>query len=59
MRDLSSEPRVAWDNQSTYSNAYITETYFNGLHSVLADSNGLVASISEGANFSDPDKIDH
>ena len=58
MRDLSSEPRVAWDNQSTYSNAYITETYFNGLHSVLADSNGLIASISEGANFSDPDKIE-
>lgn len=58
MRDLSSEPRVAWDNQSTYSNAAITEVYFNSMNSILADSNGLIGSIEAGATFSDVDKIE-
>ena len=58
MRDTSSEPRIAWDNNSTYGSSFITENFFNSMYSVLADSNGLVAGILGGANFSDNDKIE-
>ena len=58
MRDTSSEPRVAWDNNSTYGSSGITESFFNSMYSVLADSNGLVAGIIAGSNFSDIDKIE-
>ena len=58
MRDTSSEPRIAWDNNSTYGNSGITESFFNSMYSVLADSNGLVAGIIGGSNFSDNDKVE-
>ena len=58
MRDTSSEPRVVWDNNSTYGSSFITEDYFNSMYSVLADSNGLVKSLDGGANFSDNDLIE-
>ena len=58
MRDTSSEPRIAWDNNSTYGSSGITESFFNSMYSVLADSNGLVAGIIGGSNFSDNDKVE-
>ena len=33
MRDTSSEPRVAWDNNSTYGSSGITESFFNSMYS--------------------------
>lgn len=56
MRDMSSEPRVAWNNASTYGNASVTESYFNSLHAVLADANAIAAQLEGGAPFSDEDK---
>jgi len=58
MRDTSSEPRIAWDNNSTYGSSNITESFFNSMYSVLADSNGLVKSLDAGTNFSDNDLIE-
>ena len=47
MRDTSSEPRVAWNNTVGYSNKKVTTSYFNGLYSLLFDSNNLIKSIDE------------
>jgi hypothetical protein len=58
MRDTSSEPRIAWDNNSTYGYSGITESYFNSMYSVLADSNNLIKAIDGGAIFSDNDMIE-
>lgn len=58
MRDTSSEPRIAWDNNSTYGSSFIIESYFNSLYSVLADSNGLIKSLEAGNPFSDDDLVE-
>ena len=58
MRDVSSEPRVAWNNNSTYGNAVITETYFNSLHSTLADANSIIIGIEGEGVFDDVDKYE-
>ncbi|MBL4904462.1 MAG: hypothetical protein JKZ00_00165 [Flavobacteriaceae bacterium] len=58
MRDTSSEPRVAWNNTSSYGNQYITNTYFNALYSVLSDSNTLALAIANGTEFENPAQIE-
>ena len=58
MRDTSSEPRGAFNNSSSYGYAYITNTYFNALYSVLSDSNTLALAIQNGTEFSDPAQIE-
>ncbi|SDK92720.1 hypothetical protein SAMN04488034_101939 [Salinimicrobium catena] len=58
MRDMSSEPRVAWNNASTYTYAVATENYFNSLHAILADANAIVAGIEGDMEFSDEDKYE-
>lgn len=58
MRDLSSEPRVAFNNSSSYSNASITNTYFNSLYSILSDSNTLAIAIEKGTEFENPAQIE-
>ncbi len=58
MRDLSSEPRIEFNNASTYGSSFITEDFFNSLNSVLADSNGITAGVLSGAPFSDVDKVE-
>lgn len=58
MRDLSSEPRVAFNNTSSYSYSYITNTYFNALYSVLSDSNTLALAIQNGTEFENPKQIE-
>tara|TARA_R110001606_G_scaffold54343_5_gene133413 strand:+ start:10821 stop:12305 length:1485 start_codon:yes stop_codon:yes gene_type:complete len=57
MRDLSSEPRVAFNNSSAYSYNNITNTYFNALYSILSDSNTLALAIKNGTKFENPDRV--
>jgi len=57
MRDTSSEPRVAWNNTSSYSNDYITNTFFNSMYASLNDGNNLATAVANGTEFDDPDKI--
>lgn len=56
MRDLSSEPRVAFNNTSSYSYQVINSAYFNALYSVLADANALTKAIKDGKAFETPDQ---
>jgi PKD repeat protein len=42
MRDLSSEPREAFDNTSTYSNAVINNDFYVSMYSVLTSSNAVL-----------------
>lgn len=58
MRDTSSEPRVAFNNSSSYGNGYISNTYFNALYSVLSDSNTLALAIKNETDFSNPAQIE-
>ena len=53
MKDLSSEPRVAMNNKSSYNYSYITNTYFNALYSVLSDANTVALAVKNGVQFSD------
>lgn len=53
MRDLSSEPRVAFNNSVSYGND-VTNAYFNALYTVLFDSNTINAAISNGTEFENP-----
>lgn len=57
MRDLSSEPRVAFNNSVSYGND-VTNTYFNALYSVLADSNTVLLAIENGTEFNDNNLIE-
>lgn len=56
MRDLSSEPRVAFNNTSSYGNN-VTRSYFNSLYSLLTDSNTIVAAVENGTEFDDPQMV--
>jgi hypothetical protein len=47
MRDTSSEPRVAWNNDPTYGSGFITTSYFNSLYNNINDINALVKKIVE------------
>ncbi|MBP6425485.1 MAG: hypothetical protein KA278_07165 [Flavobacterium sp.] len=58
MRDLSSEPRVAFNNTSSYSNQIITSKYFNSLYSVLSDSNTLALAVKNGTKFENSKQIE-
>ncbi len=58
MKDLSSEPRVAFNNSESYAYEYITSRYFNSLYSILSDANLLVKAVEENlADFENPDDI--
>ena len=59
MQDLSSEPRVAFDNTQTYGYADINITYYGGMYATLSLANdvlsktindGLVIEITEGTD---------
>ena len=56
MRDLSSEPRVALNNTSSYGNN-VTRSFFNSLYSVLSDANTIALAVSEGTKFAEPDLV--
>ena len=50
MRDLSSEPRVAFNNTSAYGNN-VTRSFFNSLYSTLSDANTIALAVAEGTEF--------
>ncbi|MEC7770387.1 MAG: RagB/SusD family nutrient uptake outer membrane protein [Bacteroidota bacterium] len=58
MRDISSEPRVAYNNTTSYPNAVIIENPFSAYYSILADANTVLAQVNEGADFSQPKLIE-
>jgi hypothetical protein len=54
MRDFGNEPRLDFDNKPSYSNAIITENYYNTLFSVLSQSNDVLAqTINNGVEMDD------
>ena len=54
MRDFGNEPRKEFDNKPSYSNAVITEDYYNTLFSVLSQSNDVLAqTINNGVTMED------
>lgn len=57
MRDTSSEPRVAWNNTTGYSNANFLATPFNAMYSVLNDANTVMSQYNNGAEFSNREMI--
>lgn len=57
MRDLSSEPRVAWNNGVAYGNGFITNDFFNAMYTNLSDSNTLAKAVESGTNFDSPNLI--
>lgn len=56
MQDMSSEPRIAWNNSSTYPHAVATEAYFNSFYAILADANSIVIGLEGETQFSDEDE---
>lgn len=42
MRDFGNEPRKDFDNKTSYSNAIITENYYNTMYSILSQSNDVL-----------------
>ncbi len=55
MRDTSSEPRVAFNNATSYSYADITEDMFNAYYSILSDANVIMAQVDAGLEFEEPE----
>lgn len=58
MLDLSSEPRVEFDNRPEYDFSHITSNIFNSLYTILADANSLLISLNEGKKFESPKKVE-
>ncbi len=54
MQDFGNEPRLEFNNRPSYSNAIITENYYNTLYSVLSQSNDVLAqTITNGVEMED------
>jgi hypothetical protein len=53
MYDLSSEPRMPFDNSESYRYAYIFEHYWEKLYAALSTSNDILRVISEGMEIGD------
>lgn len=47
MQDLSSEPRVAFNNTPSYSNMILSENYYKGMCSTLSSANDALLAISD------------
>lgn len=45
MQDMSYEPRIEWNNHSSYTEADVTEEYFNNMYSLLSQSNDVIQAI--------------
>ena len=54
MNDMSSEPRKAWDNNSTYSNAWVLEEFWYGMYNVISSCNDGLKAINAGMTIPDP-----
>jgi len=54
MRDFGNEPRLEFNNTPAYSNALITENYYNTINSILSQSNDvLTMTINNGVEMED------
>ncbi|MBT3385039.1 MAG: hypothetical protein HN778_11210 [Prolixibacteraceae bacterium] len=53
--DLSSEPRIAWNNSPAYGQHLATSRYFDKLYSLLFEANLLVEAVEKGVGFENPD----
>ncbi len=53
MLDLSSEPRVAFDNSESYTYAYIFEHFWDKMYSVINQSNNVLKLIDNGMQIGD------
>jgi starch-binding outer membrane protein, SusD/RagB family len=54
MQNFGNEPRLEFDNKPSYSNAVITENYYNTLYSILSQSNDVLAqTINNGVTMED------
>lgn len=51
MYHLSSQPRVAFDNTTSYTYAYIFETFYEDMYGNLSQVNDVLRSIDEGMVF--------
>ncbi len=51
MKDLSSEPRMPFNNDQSYSYAYITERFWNDMYQNIDTANFLLAEIGTTINF--------
>ena len=49
MKDLSSEPRVGFNNTVPYSYAYINRNYWQGLNGALSQVNDVLIEVEKGA----------
>ena len=61
MKDLSSEPRVALNNSTSYGYAYVTRNFFNAMYSVSTDANLIQKAVNDPAvkaKFDNPDVVD-
>jgi hypothetical protein len=58
MRDMSSEPRVAFNNTSSYMYDGITRDYFNAFYAILSDSNAIIFAIENNIDFKDPAQME-
>lgn len=59
MRDMSSEPRVAWDNDPGYGNAQHLEDFYNSMYQLFANQSNIVKAMEDGLlEPSDPAKIE-
>lgn len=51
MKDLSSEPRMPFNNDPGYAYAYITMQFWNGMYQIIDTANFLLAEIGNTINF--------
>jgi hypothetical protein len=61
MKDMSSEPRAAWNNGTAYGYAYVSERIFNALYSVSTDANLIQKAVAQPAvfaKFDNPQVVD-
>lgn len=55
MRDMSSEPRIAWDNSSTYSRASSTREPWFGHYRGISNANDALQAITRAEEEESPD----
>lgn len=57
MRDMSSEPRDAWDNNPGYSEASASESFYTAMYTLLANQSTLLTAMNDG-NIDSSKKIE-
>lgn len=58
MRDMSYEPRIAWDNTPAYSNALMTENAYNWFYAGLASANEVLGKVVVGDMVIETEGVD-